>query len=313
MNIKLMLVLSILSIIVLFSGCSSNITVGSHLLPDGTYRQTYVVNLDKKELATKYTNEEIAKIANVTLAYITNYCAKVDDDAKIFEIKNNYSGEHCVHKVTSSESENLITINSYILYSSLKFYNNFQKYLNNNISQDDSEESKTEIKKGLFYDKIIFTRTTNPLADKNSIMKVYDKIEIYLLSQGVDFKFDLKDINLCYDYAVPNDYAKVNRMRSNANKEYIQQEETQDGAYQMKHFVWKYQPNSDNEIVIYRYAINNYVWYISALILVVIFAVILWITHLLVRKYRKPKTENIENNLINENIENNNLKTVDKE
>ena len=303
MNYKVLLFLSIISVIVLFSGCSTNITVGSHLLPNGTYRQTYVVNLDKQELATKYSNDEIVKIANVTLAYITNYCAKMDDKAKEFEIMNGYSGEHCVHKVTSSETESVITINSYILYSSVNFYNNLQEYINGGASEEENE-SKTEVKEGLFYDKIIFTKTTNPVADENSILTVYNQIETHLLNQGIEYKFDLNDINLCYDYAVPNDYAKVNRMRSNANKEYVQQEETQTDAYQMKHFVWQYQPDGDNEVVIYRYAMNNYVWYITALILVVIFGVILWITHLLIKKFRKPKIENIDNTQINQNIDN---------
>ncbi len=285
MNYKVIILTAILSVIVLFGGCSSTITIGLHTLPDGSIRQMYTVSLDRAELSTLYTDEEISTIFNVTHAYLERYVENVESEAEQCAQENGYStiNPHCIGGVEYNTDE--LTITAVVLFSSAQFYNLYNEYVSGETPSDD-QESSTTVEEGLFYDKNIYLSTKNPVADENSILSVYNSIESALAGQNISFNFDIKQLNLAYDYAILYTDAQVARIRSNADREYVQTEtNTLTGlTYQMKHFVWNYDADGDNNISLYSYSIHSVSWYITALILVVIFGAVIYIVYIIKKR-----------------------------
>ena len=302
MNYKIILLTAIMSIIVLFGGCSSAITVGLHTLPDGSIRQMYTISLDRTEMSRHYTDEEINTIFEVSKNYVSNYIARVEALADQCATDNGYQGNHCISN-TESNAENL-TITGIIMYSSATFYNLFNATLAGQTPPSEEEgqenESAITVEEGLFYDKNILMTGTNPIADEDSILTVYNAIEQALSNQGIEFTFDINQLNLAYDYAVLYTDAQVARIRSDADQEYIQTETNlaTGATYQMKHFVWYYDADGDNTITLFSYSIHSVAWYVTALIIVVIFGVVLYIVYLIKKSKKNKNATMVETNTI---------------
>lgn len=289
MNYKFSFLIMTVCVMCLFGGCSSTVSVGSHILPNGIYRQVVEVNLDKKELAQKYNDEEIAKIAEVSQNYVDSYLRGICTLARNYASLNGYlePEKHCKYEVSLVPSKNDIDIKGIILFSSVQFYNAFNESLGSGEGNDKTDEEET-VEKGLFYNKTILLNSQNPVADEDGILQVYNQIEAELASEGIEFKFSPSDANLSYDYAVPYTYYQASRIRSNADKEYMQVEVSGDTSYNMMHFVWNYEQGGDNTIKMFVYQINSIAWYVTALILVVIFGIVIYLIYLF-KKMRKSK------------------------
>ena len=307
MKFKLLVISLITIVVVMFGGCSSGVVVGMSALPDGTIRRSYTIDLDYNELSQKYTDTEIETIFNISKQYIENYLNNVVEKAKECALANGYvwtpDVTQCITKCEADNKE--LNIVATIMYSSATFYKLFNEYVSggSGSGEDSEQEQETQIIEGLFYDKIIFMQTTNPVADDQTIQKIYTDIESELNAQGINFEFDLSQINLAYDYAMPYTDAQVNRVRSDADEEYVVTEvnTTTGNSYNMKHFVWQYNADGDNTITLYRYSVNSVAWYITALILVVLFGAIITIVY-----YVKKKTTKNTQQANSEAIDNNN-------
>ena len=203
MKFKLLVISLITIVVVMFGGCSSGVVVGMSALPDGTIRQSYTIDLDYNELSQKYTDTEIETIFNISKQYIENYLKNVDLKAKECALANGYTGVHCITKCEADNKE--LNIVATIMYSSATFYKLFNEYVSGSTGsgEDSEEEQENQVIEGLFYDKIIFMQATNPVADDQTIQKIYTDIESELNTQGINFEFDLSQINLAYDYAMP--------------------------------------------------------------------------------------------------------------
>lgn len=309
MNYKIFVLAVVSTIIFLFSGCSSSISVGLSALPDGSIRQQYVISLNQNELEEHYTTDEIQTIFEVTKNCVNTYLTNFEKKATEYAILNGYL-------IMPFSTENKIDNNELIIvaticYSNSAFYKLFNEYLSGGSTEEgeESEEENTtdttNVEEGLFYDKIILMQKNNPVADDETIQTIYTTIESELNKQGIDFKFNISQINLSYDYAIPYTDAQVNRIRSDADEEYIVTEvNTVTGAsYNMKHFVWQYDVDGDNTITLYRYKVNSVMWYVLALCLVAVFAVVLLVGYYVKKKINKNKAQTVDN--LNDNIDNN--------
>lgn len=273
-----------------FCGCSSSVNVGMSLLPDGTIRQSFSVVLDEREIAQKYDEDEAQAIYDVVYDYLNAYQIEINDLAMTYITEHEMLGRY-PWKAWIEPQENTGTtrggrIVCYILFASSYFYNEYVALRSGEPSGGEEEEdaSETTIEEGLFCDKIIYQDTTLPIADAEEIQKVYDEIKAELSARGVSLGEDVKFANICYDYAVPQDYARVNRLKANCDTEYLQTEMRKmlDGtseSYVMKHYVWNYEPDGDNRLVLYRYRVNAVAWYVAALVLVAVFAVVMLVGH----------------------------------
>ena len=301
MNYKIFVLAVVSTIIFLFTGCSSSIAVGLSALPDGSIRQQYVINLNQNELKEHYTTDEIQTIFLVTKSCVDTYLSNFEKRATECARLNGYlimpfSTEN---KIDNNE----LTIQATIYYANSAFYKLLNEYLSGGSTEEgegSEEENTTEttnVEEGLFYDKIILMQQINPVADDESIQTIYTTIESELDKQGIDFKFNISQINLSYDYAIPYTDAQVNRIRSDADEEYVVTEvNTVTGAsYNMKHYVWQYDVDGDNTITLYRYKVNSVMWYILALCLVAVFAVALLVGYYVKKRMNKNKVQTVDN------------------
>lgn len=291
-----------------FCGCSSAVTVGMSVLPDGTIRQSFSVTLDAKELSAKYDNDEIQAIYSVAYDYLNAYQATVNARAleyiEEYSMQGRYPWKAWIEPSTNEGMTTTSKITCYVLFYSSYFYEEYVRFVGGEDADDEGEEDDTEatIQKGLFYDTIIYQETTLPIADLEQIQSVYNSISAELLARGVELTDGVNLASIYYDYAVPQTYAQVNRLRANCDREYTQIE-TQvlmDGSsfsYNMKHFVWQYEPDGENRVVLYRYRVNAVAWYVSALVLVVIFGLVLLVAHKIIscRNKRKAQAQHSEN------------------
>lgn len=297
MNYKIIFLSTIMFIIILFSGCSSNVSVGLNVMPDGSVVQSYSVNFDKQELSQLYSDEEIDTIYEVTKTYINDYLKTTLLSVKEFAFENGYNeiswALNPPVKCELSESKDTLQIKGNIIFIDVNFYRSYNKYLSGDEGTDTETTSNTTIE-GLFYDKIIFMESTNPVANSDTLNSVYTQIQQRLSIKGIDFTFDVNDATVYYDYAVPYSDAQVNRIKSNADKEYLTSETNANNgdSYIMKHFVWKYNSDGDNTITLYGYKINSVAWYLTALIMVVIFGLILLVIYFTKKKLNKVKIDN---------------------
>lgn len=275
-----------------FCGCSSSVNIGMSLLPDGTIRQSFSVVLDEREISAKYDEDEAQAIYDVVYDYLNAYQIRINDLAASYIDGHTMLGRY-PWKAWIEPQENTGTtrdgrIVCYVLFASSYFYDEYVKYVSGEPSGDEEEASEAKIEEGVFCDKIIYQDTTLPIADAEEIQKVYDEIKSELSARGVSLGADVKFANICYDYAVPQDYARVNRLKANCDTEYLQTEMKKmlDGtseSYVMKHYVWNYEPDGDNRLVLYRYRVNAVAWYVAALVLVAVFAVVMLVGHKVVK------------------------------
>ncbi len=302
MKSKYMFFVALMFVACIFGGCSSAVSVGMSILPDGTIRQTFSVVLDANELSQKYTTDEIEKIYNTAYKYLDDYKNRVVSLAKKYSAEKGMGEYRIPWKAEISPSKNngmtqSGQITCYVQFYNSFFYDEYLEYIGSSSSSGSSEDTsideESSTKKGWLFDTIIFQDTTLPVADLEKIQSVYDEIKTSLSSQGVALSDDVRLVNLSYDYAVPYTYAQVNRIRSNADKEYVQSEQqlNTDGSvaseYNMKHYVWNYNPDGENRLVLYRYRIHAVAWYLLALALVGVFGIIMLICHLITKKKGK--------------------------
>lgn len=310
----------------IFGGCSSAVSVGMSVLPDGTIRQSFSVVLDAKELSQKYSAEDVEKIYSTVYEYLDDYKKRVNSLASSYMLEKGMINRY-PWKSSISPSENggmtpSGQITCYVLFYSSYFYEEYLNYIGSGSTDDDEADAEPKTSKGWLFDTIIFQDTTLPIADLAEIERVYNEIKTELSAQGVELNEDVKLANLAYDYAVPYSYAQVNRIKSNADREYTQNEKqlNEDGTvaseYSMKHFVWNYDPDGENRLVLYRYRIHSVAWYILALALVVVFGAIMILCNFIAKKrnarnaganiagnnvaptqnsFTQPESENVDN------------------
>lgn len=315
-----------------FGGCSSAVSVGMSVLPDGTIRQTFSVVLDAKELFNKYDADDVEKIYSTVYDYLDDYKTRINTLASEYMLEKGMTSRYpWKSSISPSENDGMTQsgqITCYVLFYSSYFYDEYLNYIGSG-SDDDDTDTELTTKKGWLFDTIYFEDTTLPIADLEQIQSVYDQIKTSLSAQGVELNYDVKLANLSYDYAVPYTYAQANRIKSNADKEYTQSEKqlNNDGSvaseYSMKHFVWNYDPDGENRLVLYRYRIHAVAWYLLALVLVVAFGAIMVLCHLISKKKNARKmsadvgSENgttMQNGfpqIESENVEKLNIKNVD--
>lgn len=295
---------ALMFVVCIFGGCSSAVSVGMSVLPDGTIRQTFSVVLDAKELSQKYDADDVEKIYSTVYEYLDNYKTRVNALASSYMAEKGMVNRY-PWKSSISPSENggmtpSGQITCYVLFYSSYFYDEYLNYIGSGSggeSGDDDADAEPTTKKGWLFDTIIYQDTTLPIADLEQIQSVYDQIKTSLSAQGVELNEDVKLANLSYDYAVPYSYAQVNRIKSNADREYTQSEKqlNADGSvaseYSMKHFVWNYDPDGENRLVLYRYRIHSVAWYILALVLVVVFGAIMILCNFISKKKNARKAD----------------------
>lgn len=308
-------------IVCIFTGCNSAVTVGFGVLPDGSIRQVYQVVLDENELKLKYSGENIEKIYTTTYDYLNKLKESANLRAEQYMTEKGMSSHYPWRAGIEPAENNGVTSNGTIAcviqFYSEYFYKEYIKFIGGTVS--DEGESEVTTKKGFFYDTIIYQDTELPVADIVEIQSVYDEIKNELLAKGVVFNEDLTKANIYYDYVVPLSYAQVNRLKSNAIREYIQVENQKVAsgdtvAYNMKHYVFKYNPDGDNRLVLYRYRVNSVVWYLFALALLIVFAIVLLISYGIRTKIQTKKNINkeIKKNIYDKNISKQNDLTQQK-
>ena len=300
MNTKYILFAALVFVVCIFGGCSSGVSVGLSVLPDGTIRQSYTVVLDANELSKKYSTEKVQKIYSTVYEYLDNWKTSVNLKAEAY--RGTYmadSGHYPWIANISPSADNGMTpsgqITAYVLFYSSYFYDEYYKFVYGDTGEDDDDaDEEYTTKKGWLFDTIIFQDMTVPIADQTGIQEYYNELKTDLASQGIELNEDIKLANIAYDYAVPYSYAQVNRIKSNADREYTQNEKQLSSGgvateYTMKHYVWNYDANGENRLVLYRYRVHAVAWYVLALVLVVVFGAIMILCNFISKKRKARK------------------------
>lgn len=265
----------------LFCGCaevSYSITMDS----TGRIEQKFEVDLDKTAIENAgYTLIEVKqKVYNKINSVVVNQNDFIRAYAIFTSTTPTECGIECKIKIIDEDS-----ICAYISFKDSNVYKNFNKFVSGfGGSSDESEDNdtKTQIVKGLFYNKIItYNKTVYYDLQNNSFAQ--EMLALFDGSQAGTTAFTLSDVKYNFYYALPTD-----KIYSDANDTISYKGLT------IHH--WQFDlENANQDIATYQIIINPVAWYLLAIVLTLLVLLILIVVIIF-----KKNTKKVANPIANE-------------
>lgn len=265
----------------LFCGCaevSYSVIVDSN----GKIEQAFQVDLDKTAIENAgYTFASAKqKVLSKMQTVVSNQNTKIMYYAISIDATPSTCGVKC--ELVEVDEDTFYAYMSYENDAVFRSFNTYASGGSSGSSEDDDNDTRTQIVKGLFYNKIITFNKTVYYNLQNSEF-AQDMLALFDGSQENTTAFTLSDVKYNFYYGVP-----TNKLYSNANETYSQNGTT------IHHWVFD-ADNLNQEIATYQIVINPVVWYLVAIALTLL---VLFVLIVVIIFKKKPKK--VENTIANE-------------